>query len=89
MENQNTKKSDQDPDSVKLDDFMMISLIGKGTYAKVCLVEKMNEKGRLYALKILDKKRILKAKEKRHVMNEREVLMQANHPFIIKFYYSF
>ena len=89
MENPTSKKSEDDLDSVTLDDFMMISLIGKGTYAKVCLVEKMNEKGRLYALKILDKKRIKKAKEKRHVMNEREVLMQTNHPFIIQFYYSF
>ena len=47
---------------VGLENFALLSVIGKGSYAKVLLVRKKGEDGRLYALKILKKKYIEKKK---------------------------
>ena len=45
-----------------LDQYTMLSVIGKGSYAKVLLVKK-KENGRLYALKSMKKKYIEKKKQ--------------------------
>lgn len=42
---------------VTLDDFKLLSVIGKGSYAKVVLVKK-NDSDKTYAMKILKKKHI-------------------------------
>ena len=44
--------------SVCIDDFIMISQIGKGTYAKVLLVRQKKD-NKLYALKVLKKRYII------------------------------
>ena len=41
--------------SLTIDDFFLITVIGQGSYAKVILVKKIDN-GKLYALKILKKK---------------------------------
>jgi serine/threonine protein kinase len=41
-----------------IDDFIMLSQIGKGTYAKVLLVRNKND-NKLYALKVLKKRYII------------------------------
>ena len=47
-----------------LDNFNMLSVIGKGSYAKVVLVKKKGEEiDRVYAMKILKKKYIEKRKQ--------------------------
>lgn len=47
-----------------LDNFNMLSVIGKGSYAKVVLVKKKGEEAdRVYAMKILKKKYIEKRKQ--------------------------
>jgi serum/glucocorticoid-regulated kinase 2 len=52
-----------------LDNFNMLSVIGKGSYAKVVLVKKKGEEiDRVYAMKILKKKYIEKRKQENHVM---------------------
>ena len=52
-----------------LDNFNMLSVIGKGPYAKVVLVKKKGEEvDRVYAMKILKKKYIEKRKQENHVM---------------------
>lgn len=40
-----------------LDDFKLLTVLGKGTYAKVILVRKKNN-NKIYAIKIIKKKRI-------------------------------
>lgn len=50
-----------------LDDFNMLSVIGKGSYAKVLLVKKKGA-DQVYAMKILKKKYIEKKKQEAHVM---------------------
>ena len=59
---------------VTLEDFSMISKIGKGSFAKVILVKK-NDSNELYALKIMNKEFIKKNKQVKHVKTERNVLV--------------
>ena len=71
-----------------LKDFVTISVIGKGTYAKVLLVRQIKDGG-LYALKVLKKKYILEKKQERHIMTEKQILSAIEHPFLVKMKMSF
>lgn len=71
-----------------IDDFSSLSVIGKGSYAKVILVKK-KDNGELYAMKILKKENVERRKQEKHVKTERDVLINIDHPFVIKFFYSF
>lgn len=75
-------------DKVTLDNFVMLSVIGKGSYAKVVLVKK-KDTSEIFALKILKKKHIERRKQEEHVITERNVLVGIKHPFIVKLTYSF
>ncbi len=43
----------------------------------------------LYAMKCLKKSQIKRENKVRHVMNERQILTQVNHPFIVKLQWAF
>lgn len=47
--------------SIKLNDFLLLTVLGKGSYAKVVLV-KTKDSGEIFAMKILKKKHIEKRK---------------------------
>lgn len=66
----------------------MISVIGKGAYGKVILVEKKDTKV-LYAMKVLKKAEIIRRNQVEHTMTERRILENVNHPFIVKMDYAF
>lgn len=53
-----------------LDQFTMLSVIGKGSYAKVVLVRKKSN-GNLYALKSMKKKYIEKKKQEGRILVEK------------------
>jgi serine/threonine protein kinase len=69
-------------------DFSALSVIGKGTYAKVLLVRHLKD-NQLYALKVLKKKYILEKNQEKHIMTEKEILAQIEHPFLVKMKMSF
>ncbi|XP_072323741.1 serine/threonine-protein kinase Sgk3 isoform X3 [Scyliorhinus torazame] len=70
-------------------DFAFLKLIGKGSFGKV-LLAKHKIDGKFYAIKVLHKKVILKKKEQKHIMAERNVLLKnAKHPFLVGLHYSF
>ena len=74
--------------TVGVDDFIMLSQIGKGTYAKVLLVRhKVDNK--LYALKILKKRYIIEKNQEEHIMTYKAILAKINHPFLIQLHWSF
>ena len=56
-----------DNTKIQVNDFSLISVIGKGSFAKVNLVRKKTT-GKLFAMKILKKKNIEKKKLDAHVM---------------------
>lgn len=71
-----------------VDDFTFNSVIGKGTYAKVCLVTRKKD-GQLFALKMLKKKYIIEKSQEQHIMTEKQILSGISHPFLVKLHSSF
>ncbi|XP_016074886.1 PREDICTED: lethal(3)malignant brain tumor-like protein 1 [Miniopterus natalensis] len=70
-------------------DFDFLKVIGKGNYGKVLLAKRKSD-GMFYAVKVLQKKSILKNKEQNHIMAERNVLLKnVRHPFLVGLRYSF
>lgn len=45
--------------------------------------------GKFYAMKVIDKAFIVKNKKKRIVMNERNIMVDMNHPLLAKLYFAF
>lgn len=72
-------------------DFDILRLLGKGTFGQVYQVRKLDN-GRIYAMKILLKKLIVKKKEIAHTIGERNILVRtlaAALPFIVGLKFSF
>uniref|UniRef100_T1JKP5 Non-specific serine/threonine protein kinase n=1 Tax=Strigamia maritima TaxID=126957 RepID=T1JKP5_STRMM len=70
-------------------DFDFLKVIGKGSFGKVLLAKHKSD-GKIFAIKVLEKKMILKRNETRHIMSERNVLLEATqHPFLVTLHYSF
>ncbi len=62
-----------DQSETRLDQFHMLSVIGKGSYAKVMLVRK-KDNHKLYALKSMKKKYIELKKQEGRIMMEKNIL---------------
>jgi serine/threonine protein kinase len=73
---------------VSKDDFTLIRVIGKGSFAKVLLVRK-KDTGELFAMKVLSKPNVVKRKQVEHTRTERVVLGVIDHPFIARMHYAF
>lgn len=71
-----------------INSFVMISMLGSGTYGKVFLVKK-RDTGRLYAMKVLKKKHIRNQQQFENTMAERKILEKICHPFVVKLKYAF
>ncbi|CAO3608235.1 unnamed protein product [Mucor fragilis] len=69
-------------------DFEKVRLLGKGDVGRVYLV-KHKETKKLYALKVLSKKEMIKRNKIKRAMAEQAILSTANHPFIVPLYHSF
>lgn len=74
--------------NLSIDDFTLLSVIGRGTYAKVLLV-KYKKTEEVFAMKVLKKKFIAEKKQEQHIQTERDVLASTNHPFLMRLFYSF
>ena len=73
---------------ISLEDFEVLKLIGKGSFAKVYLVRnKSNQK--LYSMKKLEKPFLKKNKQEQHIIIERILLSKMNNPFLVKLYCCF
>ncbi|CAI2380428.1 unnamed protein product [Moneuplotes crassus] len=68
--------------------FSVIKLLGTGSFGEVYLVEKRTS-GKLYAMKILKKDRIIGKNLTRYALTERNVMSISNHPFIVSLQYAF
>ncbi|KAL7720676.1 Protein kinase C [Entamoeba marina] len=82
------EKSQPQSKSISIDDFDVVSLIGKGAFGKVMFV-KYKETGEGFALKMVEKKRVVEMEEIEHMMTERNILKRVKHPFLVNLYYSF
>ena len=68
--------------------FKIEKSIGKGAFGKVFLVT-MKTTGKQYAMKVLNKKEIIKNRLIRYAVTEKNVVTKIEHPFIVRCYFSF
>jgi len=69
-------------------DFIPLKVIGKGAFGEVRLVQKADT-GHVYAMKALRKAEMVAKDQVAHVRAERDVLVEADHQWVVKMYYSF
>jgi protein kinase X len=68
-----------------LDDLELLKTIGTGTFARVYLCRnRTNGTNGYAALKILSKHDVIRLKQVEHVNNEKEILSEIKHPFLIE-----
>lgn len=88
LKNYDTETKAFSNEKVNLNSFSLICVIGKGSYAKVVLSRK-RDSGKIYALKIVKKSRVEQRNKKDYIKTERSILVEIQHPFIIKMSYAF
>ncbi|ORZ41380.1 kinase-like domain-containing protein [Catenaria anguillulae PL171] len=69
-------------------DFDFLSSVGEGSYSTVVRARDKHTQ-KLYAVKILDKRHIVKEKKVKYVNVEKTVLHAIRHPLVIRLYYTF
>lgn len=74
--------------SLKIEDFELLKVVGKGSFGKVMQVKKRDTQ-RIYALKTIRKAHIISRSEVAHTLAERSVLSQINNPFIVPLKFTF
>jgi len=81
--------SDVASSGMRLNDFALARVIGKGGYGKVMLVRPRADDSQVYAMKVLRKEDVVKRNQVEHTKTERNVLEAASHPFIVTLVYAF
>ncbi|KIH63488.1 hypothetical protein ANCDUO_06213 [Ancylostoma duodenale] len=78
----------QATNTATLDDFDRIKTLGTGSFGRVMLV-KHKQTGNYFAMKILDKQKVVKLKQVEHTLNEKRILQAIDFPFLVNMQYSF
>jgi serine/threonine protein kinase len=71
-----------------MDDFSILSVLGRGYFGKVMLVEKRDTK-ELFAIKSVRKTKLRQSRGKESILAERNVLMIVKNPFIVQLHFAF
>lgn len=74
--------------SMSMEMFNIISVIGRGEYGKVMLCQKKDTQ-ELFAIKTVHKNRLIRENKVQTILNERSILTSVNNPFIISLKYAF
>lgn len=74
---------------IKFEDLKPIAVLGAGTFGRVSLVQEKGNKDQVYALKALIKSEIVQHKQEANVIQEKNVMLHSNHPFILRLYATF
>lgn len=75
-------------ETVCLDDFDLLKVIGRGSFGKVMQVRKKDTK-KVYAMKILKKDTIIARNQVEHTRAERAILQSLQHPFLMGLRFAF
>lgn len=76
------------PKALSIHDFIPIAQLGSGSFGQVYLAEK-KDSGHKFAMKVLDKKKILGENILKYIQTERDILTKIDHPFIVHLNCSF
>ncbi|KAG5262732.1 hypothetical protein AALO_G00278260 [Alosa alosa] len=76
------------PKKKKSEDFKFGKILGEGSFSTVVLA-KEHTTAKEYAIKILEKRHIMKEKKAQYVKRERDVMSSLDHPFFVKLYFTF
>lgn len=84
---------DIDGDSMKvqtvgIEDFEVLKVVGQGAFAKVFQVKKKGT-SEIYAMKVMRKDKIMEKNHAEYMKAERDILTKIDHPFIVQLRYSF
>ncbi|KAF5298969.1 hypothetical protein FQR65_LT09518 [Abscondita terminalis] len=71
-----------------LDDFERIKTLGTGSFGRVMIVQHKPTK-EYYAMKILDKQKVVKLKQVEHTLNEKRILQAISFPFLVSLRFHF
>jgi hypothetical protein len=71
-----------------LQDFEIQRTLGTGSFGRVHLVQSRHNQ-RFYAIKVLKKVQVVKMKQVEHTNDERKMLQQVKHPFLITLWGTF
>ncbi|XP_071799224.1 cAMP-dependent protein kinase catalytic subunit alpha-like isoform X1 [Asterias amurensis] len=71
-----------------LDDFERLKTLGTGSFGRVMLV-KHKSTGNFFAMKILDKQKVVKLKQVEHTLNEKRILQSISFPFLVSLEFHF
>ncbi|RWR73496.1 serine/threonine-protein kinase AtPK2/AtPK19 [Cinnamomum micranthum f. kanehirae] len=74
--------------SVGLDDFEIMKVVGQGAFGKVFQVRKKGTT-EIYAMKVMRKDKIMEKNHAEYMKAERDILTKIDHPFIVQLRYSF
>ena len=69
-------------DKIKRDELQELRILGTGTFGKVKLV-KHTPSGNTYAMKIIAKQKVVAYNQQEHVMNEKRLMEEIDHPFCV------
>lgn len=74
--------------NLNLKDLTEVSTLGSGTFGRVTLVKHPATKA-LYALKTMIKSEIVEAKQQMNVVQEKDIMLECYHPFILRLFATF
>lgn len=75
-------------DRTSIEDFEIIKPISRGAFGRVFLAKKRIT-GDLFAIKVLKKADMIRKNAVESILAERNILISARNPFVVRFYYSF
>uniref|UniRef100_H3A0R9 3-phosphoinositide-dependent protein kinase 1 n=1 Tax=Latimeria chalumnae TaxID=7897 RepID=H3A0R9_LATCH len=84
---QSTQQSQQ-PRKKRPEDFKFGKILGEGSFSTVVLARELAS-GKEYAIKILEKRHIIKENKVPCVTREKDVMSRLDHPFFVKLYFTF
>jgi len=75
-------------EKITIKDFDLLNVVGKGSFGKVMQVRK-KDNGKIFAMKVLNKKTIIERNELAHTQAEKNILQKLVHPFLVNLLYAF
>ncbi|XAR66049.1 Non-specific serine/threonine protein kinase [Bertholletia excelsa] len=75
-------------ETVGLEDFEVLKVVGIGAFGKVYQV-RMRRSSEIFAMKVMRKDKIIQKHQAEYMKAERDILTQIDHPFIVQLRYSF